>query len=205
MTWIFIAAPIILFFILFLGPARLCVRWASAPDKPKIAVRFNLWKNVLGFIWMRENGVNCFIGLVFAWPLLRIRRPVCKIKEHPAPAEKKIEKKSRKQQFCFIGRLTGMAPTILRRLFRCLNIVRFRLHGNIGLDNPAHTGLAYGIVQSLRPFQNEKVNIEFMPVFQQNTLDCQADIMLRVIMAQLLFVAIRTGIRVGWLYRRCRH
>jgi hypothetical protein len=44
-----------------------------------------------------------------------------------------------------------------------------------------------------------------MPVFQQKSLECQADIMLRVIMAQLLFVAIRTGLQVGRVYRRCRY
>ena len=205
MTWIFIAAPIILFFLLILGPARLCVRWASMPDTPEMLVQFNLWKNVFGFIWIRENGVNSYNGLVFNRSLLRIRRQVSKKTKSPAPSEKKIEKKSKKHLFCFIGRLPGIAPRILRRLLRCLNIVRFRVHGNIGLNNPVHTGMAYGIVQSLRPFQNEKVDIELIPVFQQNKLECQADIILRVIMAQLLFAALRAGIQLGWLYRRCRH
>ena len=205
MTWIFITAPIIIFFLLILGPARLCVRWASIPDTPRMAIRFNLWKNVLGFVWIRENRINCFGGFVFNRPLLRVRRPMTGKPKPRALSEKKIEKKSKKPLLCFIQRLSGIAPKILHRLFCCMGIERFRIRGNIGLDNPAHTGLIYGIAQSLRPFQNEKVDVEIMPAFHRIKWECQADIVIRVIMAQLLFVVVRTGIQAGWAYRRCRH
>ena len=88
---------------------------------------------------------------------------------------------------------------------RCIELRHIRLSGCVGMMNPAALGMTYGLVQSLRPFQNEKMELSMTPCFCTQTFQGQALLVVHFIMVQVLLFVIRSTVEVGIQYLRHTH
>ncbi len=199
MIWIFITFSVLL--ILLLGPYSLRVVLDKSDESLVVSVGIHHRLNVIGFRWQKEKTTVQYNGLFMNIPLIRIQKST---KKKPFSVEPKETEKKRKVRgrLQFMSRLLGRIPGIVRRLMRCIELNHVRLSGCVGMMNPAALGMTYGLVQSLRPFQNEKMELSLTPCFCTQAFQGQALLVVHFIMVQVLLFVIRSTVEVGIQYLR---
>ena len=190
--------------ILLLGPYSLRVCLDKSADSLAISVGIHHRLSIIGFRWQKEKTTVQYNGLLMNKPLVRIRKST-KTKP-PSTKPKKTEKKKKvRGRLQFMIRLLGRTPGIGRRLMRCIDLRHVRLSGCVGMMNPAALGMTYGLVQSLRSFQNEKMELSMTPCFCTQTFQGQALLVVHFFMVQVLLFVIRSTVEVGIQYLRYTH
>ena len=91
------------------------------------------------------------------------------------------------------------APTLRKivssamRFFRLFRLERFFFRGTVGLGNPAATGTAYALFQSVRFLFPETVDLHIFPHYTRRIVQGDAFIRLRFYMGCVVFFLLRTA------------
>jgi len=190
--------------ILLLGPYSLRVCLNKSAESSIVSVGIHHRLSIVGFLWQKEKTTVQYNGLLMNRLLVRIQKSTKK--KPPSTEPKKTEKKKKvHDRLQFMIRLLGRIPGIGRRLMRCIELRHIRLSGCVGIMNPAALGMTYGLVQSLRPFQNEKIELSMTPCFCTQTFQGQALLIVHFFMVQVLLFVIRSTVEVGIQYLRHAH
>jgi len=66
------------------------------------------------------------------------------------------------------------------------------------------TGQLYGFVRLLKPFQNKRCELSLTPYFLGNKFEGKVTLILRIIMVQLLWCILRTGVEIFFITHKCK-
>ncbi|MBX3636338.1 MAG: DUF2953 domain-containing protein [Rubrivivax sp.] len=89
------------------------------------------------------------------------------------------------------------APALLRDLLGCVRVERLQAAGRFGLDDPADTGQAWGLVAPwLYAIPGARARCDIAPDFERPGLQGRAEAQLRVVPATLLLQTLRHAWRV---------
>ena len=207
MFWIFITFFVFISLFILLGPYRFAMNWDNCSETSTRSLSLISQYDIIGIQWIKKNETSTFLGLFMSKSLMKFKKtktsePVEKL----SSGTKKTSDKWRSlwHQMIIGKDLIGVLISIFSRLIQIITIDRIRVSGDVGLSNPALTGLSYGIGQFITPFQNEKINISIIPNFYVNTLQGQAAVDIRFIMARLLFFVIYSAAHLGLRYRKSK-
>ena len=190
---------------LILGPNRVFACFEVLHDSKSISIQIRSWKNLLGLEWV-QTGKFILLKSILLNKSITLRRREIKSKGIKK-SQPKVEKKkglSNKRISCLIKNTSIRVPKIVKRFLRCIGIDRLVVHGVLGTTNPALTGQLYGFVRLLKPFQNKRCELSLTPYFLGNKFEGKVTLILRIIMVQLLWCILRTGVEIFFITHKCK-
>lgn len=175
LIWVVIAI-VGVFVTALVTPVRLGLILRTSPD-PRVKVSARL-----------------FGGLTPTIPIHDSARARPRAKEPPAKRERPWA--ASRQRRGRVTRAIKAAPSLLVRLVRKFHVERLEIDANVGLDDPADTGLLFGVINALayaRP-RSPRVSIAIRPDFTGLRASGKAEAELSFIPAAF----VPPGLRFAW-------
>lgn len=190
---------------LILGPNRVFACFEVLQDSKSISIQIRSWKNLLGFEWI-QTGKCILLKSILLNKSITLRRREIKGKGIKESQTKGLKKKelSHRRIYCLIKKVSIRIPRLFKRFSGCIGIDKLAVHGVLGTTNPALTGQLHGLVQLLTPCQNKRCELLLTPYFLGNKFEGKVTLILRIIMVQLLWCILRTGVEIFLITHKCK-
>lgn len=165
------------------------------------------WQNVVSIEWIRKNGRQI---VQFRLAKMTIQK---RIGQSAKSRKKQIDKQSNTQKkimkkwkrlYCIIVNLFLDFPRMLFRFLAVFHLEILEIKGNFGTQNPASTGMAYGVIQSLNLFCRNRVHLSVRPDFLEKKHEGSIVLIFHFIFFRLLWWLIQSGVRILLSSVRCR-
>jgi len=114
-----------------------------------------------------------------------------------------MKKQKAKRVWCVVGYVFRRFPVLWKRFLQNFDVERLDVQGNFGMGDPALTGTVYGFIQSLQLFRGKLFRASLVPNFFEAKFEGEVTLVFRFILLRLLWCALRTGVELGWIHRKC--
>ncbi len=204
----FIIGFILIITFILLGPYYLSIVFAiSAQGEKLVCINFESLSRIYAIKCTKKERRNSLsIIILNRFLILKIEREN-KLKQL-SYAKKELsrkgkQKKKKKTRF-LIKYVIIHSPELLRRFLDVLKVRKVNIEGEFGLENPALTGVIYGLVQSLQFSQGKIFKFSLSPNFLENTFNGKAKFVVSFFFLKILLELSRAGAEVGWVYLRSK-
>jgi len=190
-------------FILFI-PLRISFYLEVFPGIKSTSVRITSWKDLCGVEFVREEGNNCFNGILMRKSMIWKKWSWKKDEEERIRRKVSQRSKKTKRIWCIVARTFHRFPVFFRRVLENFDLERLDVRGDFGVGDPALTGTIYGFIQALQQIPVRVVHTTLVPDFAVPKFEGKIALILRCILFRLLWSVFRTTIELGWAYEKCR-
>ena len=154
------------------------------------------------------------LGQWFKFPRLQLRKGMAVESKTPRAPSSPVAEPDRKEpppdeplferMGFMINLLLKPGLSFLRHLKKAVVLYRLRLNGCFGFDDPARTGRICGYLYGLKPFNNNRLQIDMKPDFSVPGVRGHLDLKARMHLGYLIFLALIFGVRVAcrWMALR---
>ncbi len=197
---------IILFFILFVLPFGIGIRIGKKEEATSYSVFVSSWQHIIGIEWNGEGGWQSvrlkIFNIAFLKKASQRQPPKSKQNGQQSSAPKK-NKNKKKHMVCVIANSIVHSPKWILRLIKTFHLKALEVRGDLSMHDPACTGAAYGLIQSLYLFNSSKVHLSVMPNFYKRKCEGSINLEFQFLFSQLLGYLLLAGVRFLWILGRC--
>lgn len=202
---------ILVFFILTLclligGLYRVRLTLTSNVESFNMSFRVLAWHRGFGFEWSGSPESNRAGWVILNKTRNRSATGSGRSKRDTKPDrtddKKKVKRRIRK--ICFLKRIISRIPGWMLAFGRHIHFDGCDIRGSLGLEDPAQTGFAYGLIQAVDTVLPDRWNIQVYPDF--NLVGWQGFLRMEFhfFLLTLFYEAFLAGIRLGLILLRCR-
>ncbi|MBN2030937.1 DUF2953 domain-containing protein [bacterium] len=160
----------------------------------------------MGIAWRKEDDVQYIrfeiLKIAFQKKLgSRQAKQNKKLDEQSVPRKK--DKMKKRRLYCIIANAVIHSPKWFLRFVGILHLKNFEIRGHLGVGDPACTGLVYGLLQSLYPFNWRCVHLSVTPYFCGRKYNGSIKLVFQLYFFQLLGSLLQAGIHFLWIFGRC--
>ncbi len=197
MIWIIFILFFGLCFGLMLGRQHVFVQGSWGNNNDIIFAYLDSWKHIAGIQWCRQSDTD----------LISVRIAKCSIpiwrRSHQKKPSSKIgltaktkKKKTRQNLLRFLQKdYRVFIIEAVKDLFSIVHVARGLIKGQVGLRDPASTGILFGLIAAIKPFLGQHLEIKLTPAFMEPRLCGNASISANFVMIQFLLYIIRTAFK----------
>lgn len=197
-----------LFLYILFGPYRLRIRIIERPEVSEISIGLTCQWAVYGMEWRWGEDSGGWRGLLLgrSVALKRRKRKSKKLKTDTEQTSDQGVKKARRKvaTMCLVRKIVDRIPVIMKRLLGSIHILEFRLHGDVGFEDPALTGQMYGLIQGAFATGCGLSSVSIHPRFDTPALEGEIHLVLGFVLIQMIWTGMRTAASMGWAYVCCR-
>ncbi len=197
MDWFFITMLGLVLFFLFivLGKYSLSGEIEKGEDHVSCLLNVRSRCRLLGIEWIRSASCNQFHFVLFGRKIPRPRKKA-DLPRHTIRSGFGSGRMPSRPSVVSVRRLFVRVI----RLFHRFDLVRLSLSGTAGLGDPAATGMAFGLLQSLQFAIPGKITLDVEPDFTRRRLEGKGSVHLYFCFITVLVFLFR----LGWEYLRIR-
>ncbi|UCE07848.1 MAG: DUF2953 domain-containing protein [bacterium] len=206
MLYILLILFLMVFLTFFMLPYSIRMILEKESDAILYAVYVRSWQNLLSIEWIKKDDQQ-YIRLKLIKICIQKKIGLLDLVEKDQiDKQLKPQKKNRIKQrrmYCTIANTVIDSPRLLLQFIRIFHLKLFEISGHFGTNDPAYTGIAYGLMQSLYLLNWNRIHVSVTPDFHEKICEGSINLMFHFMFFRFLWWLMHAGIRFLWISGRC--